>query len=221
MRRRLLIVGSVFIVAAFAFGAFGVVALNIADGVAVWPEVGKAAFPLMTALLVTGLLGFALSEYGRARENTRAHWREIWHELREINHRVRMSRQLISAHRSAKTYGEQLQILLGVRAELDGFEKDVAINRVELLRDSINSMWQSLDGLGDEYMVHYTAASEKQREYEAARRTDPAIPNPAWEYLRSLPKLTDFLDDESFAEHFSRYFDEAKSLVDQELQASS
>jgi hypothetical protein len=222
-----------------------------------WGEVGKAlltvAGTLIAALLITGALTQeinrrqneqtekekalelereakekALELERAARATKREYWRDVLHDLLSVNDAVQTSRLLIDAHRTARTYGEQMRQLITSRASLRRLELDPdVINDENGLAAALEDMRRYLDGLGQEYRASYLKASRIQRLDEAvlereiielakssAHAEPPIQPSRAWKFLEhECPLLMQFLDEPAYESEFRSGYKFARERI--------
>lgn len=205
-----------------------------------WGEVGKALLAstgtLLTALLITGALTLIINrgqENRAIRTTKRECWRDILRDLLAVNDTVQTARLLIDAHRTAKTYGEQMRQVTASRSPLLKlqFDPDV-IQTQDGLAGSFESMHRYLEALGKEYKEVYLEASLRQRLDEAilkksideqAKSPDgvlPPSPSQAWQFLEEqCSRLMEFLDPEAFAQSEYRVgYASARQRVQEQLE---
>ena len=157
--------------AAFVAGAAAVaVALILAAG-ALYSEIpdGRDEFERQLAnlmlqlalIVIAGALVKALIEWGttqRARHAERADNRmDLLRRVRRMHFTIDAARTLLRAHRSAKSYGEQVRRLMELRPEVEEISEDILASR-DLFSDP-----QGIRG-GLEAIVNYLV--EAEREYD-------------------------------------------------------
>src|SRR4051812_12386248 len=169
-----------------------------------WADIGKALLTLSVSLFIGGGVAAIVKVLDRVRED-RSTWGRLLQSIVEVDQALAVARQLILAHRTAKTYSDQHARIVEARLVLRRVWDDplVANDRnSEQLRDHLDRMKQFVDGLGAEYQNDYLAIARQQRVDEeylkdqvgrlakhypgSAWPEDPAYrPTRAWELLRS------------------------------------
>jgi hypothetical protein len=216
---------------------FGAAAIAVVPSiVAVWlaasgvfeTEVNKVLYTGAGALIFGGLLGGVLKilldnvVVARGKRADAATFvGNVLQDLKSVYDRTARTQTLVTAHQSAKTYGDEMRALIDARVQLvnvrralerrpDGLREDA---RATVLAE-VEKMEGYLGRLTSEFQVKYRGASERQRTYEAllteatkryvdatlsrgnvARAVPPeeAVPNAPWEYLSELPELKAFV----------------------------
>jgi ABC-type nickel/cobalt efflux system permease component RcnA len=157
------------------------------------------ALKVLLQLVVIGIIGgfatWLLNERGKEQERaeTRRHQtaarQETLNDFRRsavarvvaATNVVRKAPLLIDAHRSKKTYGEQLRAILDAQLELallrHEYESATVFTRWPQIREEINKMEQYLFTLIDEWRDKY--------------QDIPPPPADAWTVLKELPALKD------------------------------
>jgi hypothetical protein len=145
--------------------------------------------------------------------------RNVLDDLKAVYDEVERVRILIDAHRSAKTYGDQMRDhvipaavrLRNVKRALDAGTSEIQPGRLKVLRRAVASMESYLNALVEEFQQEYKRIADRQRVFEAtfdrvleeaklvgaglrnAQSQDLAAPpNPAWNELEKLPTLKEF-----------------------------
>ncbi len=158
--------------------------------------------------------------------------RNLLADFKSVYDRVESCRLLVEAHRSAKTYGEQMRYLVGGVVTLHNIKRALDPEFPELreeLREPINKMTKFLKKLLAEYRDNYRRISSLQEADEAwnkhLRATLPAqgkqptdyVPvSGAWAEIEKLPELSALRSDERFEEYkadFLKYLDAASSTL--------
>lgn len=144
-----------------------------------------ALLALAGGVLLAGVVGIAVNralareqaERGARRDRAdelderRAFVEQQVVQLWELREQVISAAVLIAAHRSAKTYGEQLRTIIGVRTKLSdvrGVVKRREDVDSEVFEAQINHALSFLNPLIDEYRSTYLEVSRRQRLDEAA-----------------------------------------------------
>lgn len=211
---RLLTLGLALCAVAAVAGAF--ILLNRSHTVDVDAEVGKWLFTVAAALVLTGALSMVVKQIDQRRSEREA-WHGILNDLVAANQRVILARVRLQAHRSAKTYQEQLAEVMGARVEVRRIGALDIVNRDRSLSDQITAMREYLDELGQEYAAEYLRVARQQRldevwltaQMNAANNgggapklpDDLAEPARAWLLLTDasrFPRLAALLDEGAF-----------------------
>jgi hypothetical protein len=206
-----------FLACAAVATAGALVLLNLSHTVDVAAEVGKWLLTVAAALVLTGALSMVAKQIDQRRAEREA-WHAVLHDLVAADQTVLLARLRLAAHRSARTYRDQLAELMRARVEL---RRILAISFVAgdlpLFR-LIRAMRLYLDALGLEYESGYLRVARQQRLDEVwlteqmKAATDgagipqlPALlaePTQAWRMLEDpacFPRLAALLDDKAFA----------------------
>ncbi len=166
-------------------------------------------------------------------------------DLKEVSDRVERSRIVIAAHRSAKTYGDEMRALIGSRVQLKNVVRAVE-NQTDLIPDTRRTLTRCvrlMDGylglLITSFEKIYFDSSLQQSAYEADKRRMlekslslrglEDLENRAWDTIRKMLHEEGFLklldDDKPFSETtynrlFEKPLDMATLLLRSELSAS-
>ena len=143
-------------------------------------ELRKVIYAGAATLLFGGLLGGVLKVLldevvaaKRRREDAAGFVVNVLADLKGVYDRVARARTLIPAHKSVKTYGDEMRDMIEARVQLRNVTRalerraagvDEAI-RGEVTR-RVNQMEQYLDTLTGEFRDNYKPLSDKQRGYE-------------------------------------------------------
>jgi hypothetical protein len=211
---RLLTLGLALCAVAAVAGAF--ILLNRSHTADVDAEVGKWLLTVAAALVLTGALSMVVKQIDQRRSEREA-WHGILNDLVAANQKVILARVRLQAHRSAKTYQEQLAEVMRARVEARRIGALDIVNRDRSLSDQITKMREYLDELGQEYAAEYLRVARQQRLDEvwltaqmnaandggsAPRLPDPlAGPTRAWLMLTDasrFPRLAALLDEGAF-----------------------
>ncbi|MDX1417062.1 MAG: hypothetical protein R3293_22850, partial [Candidatus Promineifilaceae bacterium] len=135
----------------------------------------------------------------------------ILDDLKSVYDRVERARILVPAHKSAKTYGLEMRDLIEARVKLLNVERALkrGESRIEgpdkqnKLERYVKCMHEYLKTLTDEFKKEYRPIALSQARFEAQRdqwkedlKKDQAKDPPenqAWQKLRCLPALKDFM----------------------------
>lgn len=188
---------------------------------AVWtrhdaPELSKlfatAATTLLFASLLGGIVTLLIANFDRRRVQRAAQLdfiASVLTDLKDAHDQVDRGRTLIKAHRSAKTYGEEMQEFIQARVKLQNvvraLQTDERRKPILGVGEKVQLMEEYLRELLDEYEGEYKAVSLEQSIFEARlkhalqglvsaeRSVDTLPPNTPWDKLERLPRLKDFL----------------------------
>lgn len=208
------------------------IALAFLFGLGVWVGVfavtrdDPAPHRLLSALATAGLTlafggvaGGLLTQAFRAWDERRtslaaeqAFYRAILDDLKGVHDRVERARLLIEAHKSAKTYGEQMRILPEADIVLHNIRRALRPGFDDLEREiagPVNACSAFLKSLTDEFRSAYKGISDAQSRDEAINahqraklakgeigRADVVVADEAWQLIEKLPAL-DVLRDEA------------------------
>jgi hypothetical protein len=162
-------------------------------------ELFKASMTI-AAGTVLGVVVAMLVESHRLRSARRAADQELRRaliaQLRDVHDQVKSAALLIKAHKSARTYGEQMRRLIEVRVQLLGVRRAITAERrpfragAEPLEAAIHTAAGYLEKLTTEYEHHYLRISKIQSySYEwdqaQARKAAQSDAPPAPENMKS------------------------------------
>ncbi len=252
MSRRRWIVAGIIAGAAIAAVLGGVLlSQSKADVPGEW---GRALVTLFVAILISGLLTFILSDYSqrqqqKADERSRDQQQEADERSRDqrqqaadrertlnwlrvlvgSNGRLQAARAILDAHKSAKTYSNQVRDMVEVREDLRTLKEDLEAAMPEVA-DDLGKMHEYIDALGAEYSTNYSIMSWKQRLHEERVKRyldqDPLPEDPfedpddPWRLLQGghFPKLADFLrHGDLYDQHYRAPYQDAKRLLRERL----
>jgi hypothetical protein len=206
-------------------------------------ELRKVLYAGAGTLLFGGLLGgvlkLMLDEVAvtkRRREDAATFVTNVLSDLKSVYDRAATSQLLIAAHRSAKTYGDELRGLIeasvqlrNVKRALDGRADGVAESTRKDVVAEVERMSRYLADLTDEFRQNYKELSDSQRSYEAKAEAlvkefasavpgsaPPALPSFVWDRIAGLPHLKDFIAN---GENFKRGFDDPLIAASRLLRA--
>ena len=180
-----------------------------------------------------------LAATARLRDDAANFVTNVLTDLKNVYDQVARAQVLIPAHKSAKTYGDEMRGLIDARVQLrnvvralerraDGVEEET---RNKVARKVKEQMEEYLETLTSEFRDHYKALSDAQRGYEAradamvkafaegkAFHQPPALPAFVWDRITKLPALADFIGDGAlYRKGFETPLDEASELLRAEL----
>ncbi len=176
----------------------------------------NAAVVLIFGAILGGVVKLLLEDLdrGRVRRAEQAQFIvNVLSDLKAVYDRVERARILLAAHRSAKTYGEEMRDLIQSRVQLlnviralDNQTAGLKEKDAQTIRQSVQNMSSYLTKLTDEFRDKYKPIADMQRAYEAnidaklkAQGVDAlevgseGFTNEAWQAIRVLPEIIDFL----------------------------
>jgi hypothetical protein len=211
---RLLTLGLALCAAVALVGAL--ILLNRSHTADVDAEVGKWLLTLAAALVLTGALSMVVKQIDQRRSERQA-WHDILNDLVAANQKLALARVRLQAHRSARTYQDQLAEVMAARVEMRRIGAIDIVNRDPSLTGWITAMKEYLDALGHEFAAGYLHAARQQRldevwldeKMKAANQGSDAPelpgwlaePTTAWRMLTDasrFPRLGTLLDDDAF-----------------------
>jgi hypothetical protein len=211
----------------------------------------SAAITLVYVALGGGLVKILLDDFQRGREERAEQARllearlaekraeqvrftsAVLADLKAVYDRVERARIVLGAHRSAKTYGDEMRDLIDARVQLLNVERalkagtsGISAEREEGVRSAVDSMEQYLARLTDEFHLEYKEISDEQRVHEARIKKlldsvddSTRLPeNKPWDAIRRLDGLSDFIDGPGYRASFVDPLDNASRLLREELQ---
>jgi hypothetical protein len=204
-------------------------------------ELGKTGATLSLITAIGGIVQWILKDRDAAREKdkeTLNFYRNILSDFKSVYDKVEKARLLIHAHRTAKTYGEQMQELIVGVVILHNIKRALNPEFPELqkeLNPSINNMNLFIKSLLNEYRDNYKKISILQEVDEAKKRKlieerikdsnpeikDDQIPSGAWKQIENLTKLST-LKDEKFGDYetnFLMHLDKASTILRTKIPA--
>lgn len=197
----------------------------------------SAAIALVFVALIGGLVKMLLDDYQRGREKRAEKARfvsAILGDLKSVYDRVERARILISAHHSAKTYGDEMRDLIDGRVQLRNVARaleagtsGISPTRENAIDSAVKAMEHYLATLTDEFQSRYKEISNAQRIHEArvmkvlnAVDDSTELPeNKPWEEIQQLDKLSDFIAGRGYEEGFGHHLDVASRHLREELLA--
>jgi hypothetical protein len=211
-----------------AGAAAGLAAAQSAPG-----ELQKSLYTASVALLFTGVLGGMIklllddvAAVRRRQENAAEFVANVLRDLKGVYDRVSRVRIVVPAHRSVKTYGEEMRDVIEAGVQLRNVIRAVK-QRPDLpapLRarvvDEVCRMELYLERLTTEFRDCYKPLSDLQSAYEAAREPGAAPPADPWAALQGLPHLAELMHGgEAYATEFEVPLDAATRQLRNELAA--
>ncbi len=208
-------------------------------------ELRKSLYTGAVTLFFAGLLGgmvkVLLDDVVAAkqkREDAATFVGNVLADLKSVYDRVARAKILIPAHKSVKTYGEEMRGLIEARVQLrnivralerraEGIDEK---SREEVTR-RVSQMEEYLETLTMEFRDNYKALSDKQLGYEerarailaqfAAAKTDqspPELPHFVWDSIACLKRFSDFIGEAgAYKTEFETPLDDASEWLRNEL----
>ena len=172
-----------------------------------------ASTTLVFGALLGGAVKFLLEDLQRLREQREERARfvkQVLDDLKSVHDRVERTRILIAAHRSALTYGNEMRDLINSAVQLRNVTRALdqtseVLNKYRPeLKLAVEWMTAYVDSLTGEFEANYKRIADKQDYYEVrakrAREGDEPPPeNEAWDDMRRLGRLAEFLGIRSHA----------------------
>lgn len=169
-----------------------------------------AATTLLLGAFIGGLVKVLLEDVQKAREHREEQARfvtAVLADLKSVYDRAERVRLVIPAHQSALTYGNEMRDLIDGGVQLRNVIRaldngsGMSPDSVADVCRAVERMERYLAWLTDEFQAEYKAISDVQTVYEAVKKAAlkqdppamPADPNPAWESLKRLTRLHEFL----------------------------
>lgn len=199
------------------------------------------AISLIFGGLLGGLLKVLLDDLAatkRKREDAAAFVTNVLADLKSVYDRVARARVLIPAHKSVKTYGNEMRDLIEARVQLRNVTRALE-RRADGMNDAaratvttlVRQMETYLETLTCEFRDNYKPLSDRQRSYEErtsvllkrfaegdADQPVPELPGFVWDSIRRLEKLSDFIGPaHAYGEHFETPLDQASEELRKEL----
>ncbi len=157
---RLLTVGLALCAVAALAGAL--ILLNRSHTGNVDAQLGNWLLTVAAALVLTGALSMVVKQIDQRRSERQA-WHNILNDLVAANQKLALARVRLQAHRSARTYQEQLAEVMAARVEMRRIGAIDLVNSDPSLTGWITAMKDYLDALGHEFAAGYLHAARQQR----------------------------------------------------------
>jgi len=174
----------------------------------------------------------------RRRDDAAVFVTNVLADLKAVYDRVARARIVIPAHKSVKTYGDEMRDMIQARVQLrnvmralerraDGMDESV---RLETVR-RVKQMECYLEFLTSEFRENYKPLSDRQRGYEERTKVmlerfakddtlaiPPELPGFIWESIAGLKGLSDFIGaGTTYKDSFETPLDDASALLRGEL----
>jgi hypothetical protein len=172
------------------------------------PELSKVfaagAATLWFGALLGGVVTLLIADVDRRRLRRAAeieYINNLLSDLKTIYDQVDRGRSLIAAHRSAKTYHDEMLNFIAARIQLRQVVRAVSFDPrgsvVSAVRSDVEDMEEYLGRLVDEFEQKYKGISREQSIYEAKMKTattsDSLPDDTPWKRIRELQRMRDFL----------------------------
>lgn len=203
-------------------------------------DLGKTGASLSLISVIGGLVQWILKnrEFENQKEKERLNfYRNILSDLKSVYDNVEKARLLIEAHRTAKTYGEQMRELIGGVVTLHNIKRALDPAFPDLknkLEPCINKMNKFIKELLQEYRDNYKRISilqeideakkevlkKQQEKEEQPEIKNVDIPSSAWSQIEKLEKLKTLRDDneyESYKASFLKHLDKASEILREKI----
>jgi hypothetical protein len=190
-----------------------------------------AATTLLFGALLSGVVTLLITDFDRRRVQRAAQLdfiANVLSDLKAVYDQVDRGRTLIKAHRSAKTYGEEMHRFIEARVKLQNVVRalwsDERGDPIKGVRHHVVSMEKYLYQLIEEYEKEYKEISLAQSIFEARLKSvleakppvdslDALPPNVPWHKLERLERLKEFLLPALEADNVERTSGYAKSFL--------
>ena len=172
----------------------------------------EGAITLFFGALLGGVVALLIADFDRRRLRRAAQLdfsSNVLADLKSVYDRVDRGRILIHAHKSAKTYGEEMRNFIEARVKLlnvvRALKSDERGASLDAILTSVDSMEQYLKALIEEYEQNYKEISQSQSLYElrmkhaleksvAAPDVVATLPkNAPWDAIAGLTYVKDFM----------------------------
>ena len=198
------------------------------------------AITLLFGGFLGGVLKLMLDEVvaaNRRKDDAAGFVTRVLADLKGVYDRVARAKIVIPAHKSAKTYGEEMRDLIEARVQLlnviralkshaEGVREVTRGEGVQL----VGKMEEYLESLTTEFRDNYKELSDRQRGYEARaevmveafakeeRGEPPAMPAFVWTSISRMKMLSDLIaDGPAYTEEFEKPLDTASERLREEL----
>ncbi len=187
-------------------------------------HLGETGATLAVLTVLGGLVRAAFMERDKTRQKEEARlafYRNLLADFKSVYDLVESCRLLVEAHRSAKTYGEQVRALVGGVVTLHNIKRALDPEFPELkkeLAEPIKEMTAFIKELLVEFRDQYRRISGLQEADEAWNKySRESLPKEqkapedyqplsrAWTEIQALPKLKVLRDDDKFNEYKTRF----------------
>src|SRR5579859_5625648 len=192
---------------------------------------------LFFGALLGGVANMLIADFDRRRVRRAAdidYVLNVLADLKAVYDQVDRGRTLISAHRSAKTYGDEMKNFIEARVKLLQVDRALKFDErgsaIEIIRSEVGRMERYLSLLVEEFQNNYKETSRAQNVYEARMKTAlgqlplsevdnaPLPANTPWEMVRKLEKVRDLLQPVPGDSGYSREFLDPLDKASDELR---
>jgi hypothetical protein len=204
----------------------------------------SSAIALVFVALLGGLVKLLLDDSQRNRDRRTEQARFVsamLSDLKAVYDQVERSRIVIEAHRSARTYGEEMRGLIDARVQLQNVARaldtgttGIADDRRSTITESVAAMEAYLGRLTDEFRTKYKEISDAQSVYQARVANELSSlakdegsadgptglpPNTPWRKIEELSELKDMISGEGYSSQFVTPLDDASRALREELRS--
>ncbi len=165
-------------------------------------ELAKGLLTLVVALLVTGGLGYVLSERRRADDKRAGDERLLvgaFQDLKAAHEQVQVVHLRLRTDRSLIQLREQMDVMIEVRARLQRLRHDLPIRDDSGMVDEIKRMTNYLRELAQEYADHFphveSVCLSWEVDYQRMLRSEEVVPRRPVLDGNQFPKATMFIDE--------------------------
>ena len=174
----------------------------------------------------------------KRREDAAGFVTNVLADLKGVYDRVARAQIVVPAHKSVKTYGDEMRGMIDAGVQLRNVTRALE-RRAEGLEDSVRldvsrlvrRMEAYLETLSSEFRDNYKPLSDAQRAYEERAKVlldrfanseqagaPPELPQFAWDRLTRLERLSDFIGERrAYQACFETPLDDASELLRSEL----
>jgi hypothetical protein len=229
----------VLVIVGEIIGVIGGVAAHMLNEGDLFRILATGAATLFFGSLLGGVVGLVIAEFDRRRLQRAAQLQFITNvltDLKDVYDSVDRGRTLIKAHKSAKTYGEEMRNFISSRVKLLQVIRALAVDErgkpIANIRKHVDTMEQYLSTLTVEFEKHYKDVSRQQSVYEArmksaveaAARSNAAqldLPkNEPWEEISNFDGIKDFIGaGGGYSALFVKRLDSASELLRNAIRA--
>lgn len=223
------------VIAGEIIGIIGAVAAHLFRQDDLFKILATGAATLFFGSLLGGVVGLVIAEFDRRRLQRAAQLQfmaNVLTDLKDVYDSVDRGRTLLKAHKSAKTYGDEMRNIIAARVKLLQVMRALAVDErgksIAKVREHVNSMEMYLSTLIVEFEERYKDVSRQQSLYEArmksaveaAARSNAAQPdlpkNEPWDKIANFEGIKDFIGTgpgEGYTASFVNPLDRASELL--------
>lgn len=206
----------------------------------------SAAVTIFATGFLGGILKVILDVINVEREGRSDRFRFLQNTLddvKAIEDRLQRTRVVILAHRSVKTYGDEMRDIIDARVKVKNIERAYRLTALDFpgpfrgkIQASAKEIIDACNALIEEFQEKYKPLADCQRVHEAL--LDQALKNTSdvkegiakaeerdseiWKRLKELPTLQEFLppNSQSYEERFGRHVDDLTRMLRDAMQAT-